>query len=52
MPPEPDSWKPYDEARASAFESVGVFGNRVRRHSTLGYVSPAEFERAHSRELR
>ncbi len=37
-----------DEARASIFEYVEVFYNRVRRHSTLGYVSPAEYERAHN----
>jgi putative transposase len=37
-----------DEARASIFEYVEVFYNRVRRHSSLGYVSPAEFERTHS----
>ena len=36
------------EARASLFESVEVFDNRVRRHSTLGYVSPAEYERTHN----
>ena len=36
------------EARASIFEYVGVFYNRVRRHSTLGSVSPAEYERAHN----
>ncbi len=41
-----------DEARASIFEYVEVFYNRVRRHSTLGYVSPAEYERTHNRELR
>ncbi len=34
-----------DEARASIFESVEVFYNRVPRHSTLGYVSPDEYER-------
>ena len=37
-----------DEARASIFEYVEVFYNRVRRHSTLGYVSPAEYERTHN----
>ena len=37
-----------DEARASIFESVEVYDNRVRRHSTLGYLSPAEYERAHN----
>ena len=37
-----------EEARASLFEYVEVFYNRVRRHSTLGSVSPAEYERAHN----
>lgn len=32
------------EARASIFEYIEVFYNRVRRHSTLGYVSPEQFE--------
>ena len=34
------------EARSSLFEYIEVFYNRVRRHSTLGYVSPVEYERA------
>jgi putative transposase len=33
-------------ARASVFEYIEVFYNRVRRHSALGYQSPAEYERA------
>ena len=33
------------EARASLFESIEVFYNRVRRHSSLGYKSPVEYER-------
>ena len=32
------------EAKASVFEFIEVFYNRVRRHSSLGNVSPAEFE--------
>ena len=36
-----------DEARASIFEYIEVFYNRVRRHSTLGYISPDEYERTH-----
>ena len=32
------------EAKASIFEYVEVFYNRQRRHSTLRYVSPAEYE--------
>jgi putative transposase len=34
------------EARVSLFEYIEVFYNRVRRHSSLGYVSPVEYERA------
>jgi putative transposase len=34
------------EARASIFEFIEVFYNRVRRHSALGYKSPIEYERA------
>jgi len=34
-----------DEARSAIFEHIEVFYNRQRRHSTLGNVSPAEFER-------
>jgi putative transposase len=33
-----------DEARQDIFEWIEVFYNRARRHSTLGYRSPAEFE--------
>jgi len=36
-----------DQARAALFEYLEAFYNRVRRHSSLGFVSPAEFERAH-----
>jgi hypothetical protein len=30
-----------DEARRDIFEYIEVFYNRQRRHSTLGYLSPA-----------
>ena len=33
-----------EDARQDIFEWIEVFYNRVRRHSTLGYRSPAEFE--------
>ena len=33
-----------DEATQDIFEYIEVFYNRLRRHSTLGYHSPAEFE--------
>ena len=41
-----------EQAKASVFEDIEVFYNRVRRHSTLGYVSPDEFERTHNPKLR
>jgi transposase InsO family protein len=34
------------EARAAIIEYIEVFYNNQRRHSTLGYVSPAEYERS------
>jgi putative transposase len=37
-----------EQAQASIFEYIEAFYNRVRRHSSLGYVSPAEFERSHN----
>jgi putative transposase len=41
-----------DQARASIFEYIEAFYNRVRRHSSLGYVAPDEFERAHNQTHR
>ena len=40
------------EATASIFEYLEAFYNRVRRHSSLGYVAPAEYERAHNQTHR
>jgi len=34
-----------DDAIQSIFEYVEVFYNRQRLHSTLGYLSPCDFER-------
>ncbi len=34
----------HDEARLSLFTYMEVYYNRVRRHSTLGYVSPFNYE--------
>lgn len=33
-----------DEARADVFDYIERFYNAVRRHSTIGYLSPVEFE--------
>ena len=35
-----------NEAKSAIFEYIEVFYNRWRRHSYLGYMSPAEFEAA------
>ena len=35
-----------DAARADVFDYIERFYNPLRRHSTLGNVSPAKFERA------
>jgi putative transposase len=32
------------EARSDIFEYIEIFYNRVRRHSTLGYLSPLDYE--------
>jgi putative transposase len=34
-----------DQARADVFDYIERFYNIVRRHSTIGYLSPVEFER-------
>jgi putative transposase len=41
-----------DEAKASIFEYIEAFYNRVRRHSALGYVAPDEYERTHNQTHR
>ena len=38
------SWSTKAEARVAVFEYIEAFYNRRRRHSTLGMLSPAEFE--------
>jgi transposase InsO family protein len=32
------------EARLALFTSLEIYYNRIRRHSTLGYVSPLTYE--------
>ena len=41
-----EAHRTHGEARQSLFEYIEVFYNRVRRHSTLGYKSPAQFAEA------
>ena len=40
-------WPTKQAARTAIFEFIEAFYNRRRRHSTLGYLSPAEFEAIH-----
>lgn len=37
-----------EEARAAIFDYIEIFYNRQRRHQTLNYVSPAQFEAMNS----
>ena len=38
-------YKTREEARRSIFDYIEMFYNRGRRHSSIGYMSPDEFER-------
>ncbi len=44
-------WPTRRAARQAIFEWLEVFYNRQRRHSALGYLSPAAFEERHAEEL-
>lgn len=39
-----NNYKTREEAKRSIFEYIEIFYNRVRLHSTIGYLSPVEFE--------
>lgn len=42
-------WRTHQEARLAVFDWIEVFYDRVRRHSALGYHTPAGFEAHHRR---
>ena len=42
---EAKTYRTMDEARADVFDYIERFYNTTRRHSTIGYLSPVEFER-------
>lgn len=39
-----ENYKTVEDARAGIFEYIELFYNRTRRHSAIGYISPAEYE--------
>jgi len=41
------AWPTRAETRSAVFEYIEGWYNPRRRHSTLGYLSPAQYERAH-----
>ena len=46
------TWRTRTEARAALFEYIELFYNGLRRHSSLGYLSPVAFERQWEQEHR
>ena len=42
---EAERFESYAQAKETLFDCIEVFYNQRRRHSTLGQISPAEFER-------
>lgn len=44
------SWRTRADARLAVFDYIEAFYNPQRRHSALGYLSPAEFERRYRSE--
>ena len=40
-------WRTREEARMAVFDFIEAFYNPRRRHSALGYVSPADYARRH-----
>lgn len=44
------TWISRNQARSAIHEYIEIFYNRWRRHSTLGQVCPAEYERNHTKE--
>jgi putative transposase len=43
-------WRTHAEARTAVFDYVEAFYNTQRRHSALGYLSPATYERRRPRQ--
>ena len=46
-----NSYQSREEAKRSIFEYIEIFYNRERLHSSLGYLSPVEFETKNGKEI-
>lgn len=42
------SYRTRNEAKQDIFKRIELYYNRVRMHSTLGYMSPVEYERQYA----
>lgn len=47
-----EDWATRDAARTAIFEFIEVWYNRERRHSSLGYCTPVEYEAALEKQAR
>ena len=47
-----EKFETHAEGKRQLFEYIEVFYNQKRRHSSLGYVSPGDFERANRNSLK
>lgn len=45
-----ESFESHADAKRKLFDYIEIFYNQKRRHSALGYVSPAEFERSRAQK--
>jgi putative transposase len=39
-----ENYRTIEDARTGIFEHIEMFYNRVRRHSSIGYISPCAYE--------
>jgi len=46
-----EHFKTREEAKMKIFDYIEIFYNRQRSHSTIGYVSPVDFEKQLNHKL-
>jgi putative transposase len=49
---EDGAFSDVEEARIESFNYIECYHNRIRRHSSLGYLSPEEYERKFAASMR